>query len=228
MNSGAAPASAIEGCFVRPGVQEAPQQLPALVFLHGQGQRGNDLSLVQQHGPPHYAAAGTLASPRPMRVIAPQCPPGADWATPAIADRVIQLLAMLRQEPWVDNSRIYLTGWSMGGYGVCSVLYRMNDVAGIVAAAVVSGGFTEAAIPGAARRLARTPLFVAYGQHDQAVKAPASIALIAVLEGQKAAPEVEVYSDNVPQGVRPSAHVLACRHAYFGPRLYEWLLEHSS
>jgi len=228
MKGGTAPADALAGCFVRPGIQEVPQQLPALVFLHGLGQRGNDLSLVQQHGAPHYAAAGTLASPQPIRVIAPQCPLGVDWAAPVMTNRVIQLLATLRQASYVDSTRIYLTGWSMGGLGVCSVLYRMDDVTGIAAAAVVSGGFTEAGMPEAGARLARTPLFVAYGLHDRSVLAARSVAVIEILQAQNAAMEAVQYTDNIPNGVRPTAHVLACRHAFSTPHLYEWLLQHSS
>jgi predicted peptidase len=214
----------IDQCFVCPSIRDAPNPMPALVFLHGRGQRGNDLSLVTQHGPPYYAASGGLPSPELMRVIAPQCPLNQTWSTPATARDVAGFLATLRQAAYVDSTRIYLTGWSMGGYGVCSVLVSLGNDFPVAAAAVVSGGCREAQESQISRRLAQIPFFVAYGENDASVLPAESLALLDALREYSSAPEVQVYSD--PNGGQPSAHVLACRHAFSQPHLYKWLLQH--
>jgi predicted peptidase len=44
---------------------------PLLVFLHGSGERGDDLELVKTHGPPKLIAQGKEF---PFIVVSPQCP----------------------------------------------------------------------------------------------------------------------------------------------------------
>src|SRR5262245_61659329 len=44
---------------------------PLMLFLHGAGERGDDLELVKVHGPPKLIAAG---KDFPFIVVSPQCP----------------------------------------------------------------------------------------------------------------------------------------------------------
>ncbi len=46
---------------------------PTMLFLHGAGERGDNLDLVKVHGPPKLAEADPGF---PFIVISPQCPPG--------------------------------------------------------------------------------------------------------------------------------------------------------
>ena len=46
---------------------------PLLLFLHGSGDRGNDLDAVKVHGPPKLIAQGKEF---PFIVVSPQCPNG--------------------------------------------------------------------------------------------------------------------------------------------------------
>ncbi len=49
---------------------------PLLVFLHGAGERGNDLDLVKKHGPPKLIEAG---KEYPFIVVSPQCSKDSWW-----------------------------------------------------------------------------------------------------------------------------------------------------
>ena len=49
---------------------------PLLLFLHGAGERGDDLELVKKHGPPKLIAAG---KDFPFIVVSPQSPQGRWW-----------------------------------------------------------------------------------------------------------------------------------------------------
>ena len=51
---------------------------PLLVFLHGAGERGDNLDLVKKHGPPKLIEAGKQF---PFIVLSPQCPDGQWWDT---------------------------------------------------------------------------------------------------------------------------------------------------
>ena len=217
----------IDHSFVYPSILVDPTPMPALVFLHGQKERGDNLSLVENHGPPHYATSGVLPSLELMRVIAPQCPLEQTWSDPANARDVAKLITTLRQANYVDSTKIYLTGWSMGGYGVCSVLLSLGDDLPVAAAAVVSGGSLELKQSETARLLARTPFFVAYGKNDKRVPPAESVRLLDALGKHSNDLRREVYSDPMVliKG-EPSPHVLACRHAFSQAPLYMWLLQH--
>ena len=49
---------------------------PLVIFLHGAGERGEDLGLVALHGWPRYAGEGT---DYPFILVAPQLPAGKHW-----------------------------------------------------------------------------------------------------------------------------------------------------
>ena len=92
---------------------------PLLIFLHGVGEAGTDLSLVLAHGVPkmiangakmQYTVNGKLFK---FIVVSPQIPNG--WASEAMVQSVID---DIKSRYRVDASRIYLTGLSAGGYGV--------------------------------------------------------------------------------------------------------------
>jgi len=82
---------------------------PLVLFLHGSGERGDDLELVKKHGPPKLIGDGKAF---PFIVVSPQCPNDQSWEP-------IQLTALLDEvtkTQKVDQDRIYVTGLSMGGF----------------------------------------------------------------------------------------------------------------
>ncbi len=52
------------------------QSWPLLLFLHGGGERGEDLELVKMHGPPKLIAQGREF---PFIVVSPLCPKNREW-----------------------------------------------------------------------------------------------------------------------------------------------------
>ena len=59
-----------------PGDYDQRDAWPLLLFLHGAGERGDDLELVKVHGPPKLIAAG---KDFPFIVVSPQCPEFRAW-----------------------------------------------------------------------------------------------------------------------------------------------------
>ena len=53
-----------------PPEYEKQASWPLMIFLHGAGERGDDLELVKKHGPPKLIAAGKNF---PFIVVSPQC-----------------------------------------------------------------------------------------------------------------------------------------------------------
>ena len=61
----------------------AKRKWPLLLFLHGAGERGDDLELVKVHGPPKMIAQGRDF---PFVVVSPQCPKDEWWSVDALHD----------------------------------------------------------------------------------------------------------------------------------------------
>jgi predicted peptidase len=64
---------------------EKQESWPLLLFLHGSGERGDDLELVKKHGPPKLIAEG---KDFPFIAVSPQCPKERRWEP-------IELVALL-------------------------------------------------------------------------------------------------------------------------------------
>ena len=121
---------------------------PVLLFLHGAGERGTNISLVSAHGPPKILAASKQKG-HPLRqavVISPQCPKGEWWQSGTL---VALLKEIIHSTPLkIDQRRIYVSGLSMGGFGVWGLIKDYPDL--FAAAVPVCGGYDVSKI--------RTPL----------------------------------------------------------------------
>jgi predicted peptidase len=88
---------------------------PVVLFLHGAGERGED-GLIQTE-----VGIGTAMrrnrSRFPAIVVMPQCRKNVWWEESTMADLTMAALAGAQKEFNGDQTRIYLTGLSMGGYG---------------------------------------------------------------------------------------------------------------
>jgi predicted peptidase len=156
---------------------------PIIVFLHGIGQRGAGGFL------PRSGASNALVrrylSRVPALILLPQCLPGVYWSNPSMDEMVATALAQTEDEFNVDSTRRYVTGVSMGGYGVWSVAARRP---GCFAAIVsICGGsplppraserFTRIA-----NKIGKTPVWIFHGADDPIVPVTESRQMVAALE----------------------------------------------
>ena len=88
------------------------KQYPLVVFLHGRGARDPSTEKLYKHPP--LLQLQELQNQRGYILLAPHC---ASYNWSAWVMPLISLLQHFRELPWVDKTRIYLTGVSMGGYG---------------------------------------------------------------------------------------------------------------
>ena len=100
----------IKYLLYKPKNYEEDNPNPLLIFLHGAGERGDDLELVKKHGPPKLIEEGIEL---PLIVASPQMAME-EWWSPST---IVWLLADIKKRLNVDPDRVYLTGLSMGGYG---------------------------------------------------------------------------------------------------------------
>lgn len=94
-------------------------KLPLVVFLHGAGECGSELSKVNSHGFPKYIKDGENFD---FVLLAPQVP-FRDCSKGWNPEKVMNLTKKIMNEYPVDHKRIVITGFSLGGVGT----YRMVD-----------------------------------------------------------------------------------------------------
>jgi predicted peptidase len=176
---------------------------PLLLFLHGAGERGDDLDLVKKHGPPKLIAAG---KDFPFIVVSPQCPGDQSWETMELT----ALLDEIVEKYKVDPDRIYVTGLSMGGFATWALASRTPGR--FAAIMPICGGGD----PNRAKRLAHIPAWVFQGAKDPVVQPEGAKKIVAALKKRGGDVKFTLY---------PDAGHDAWTETYANPQVYEWLLE---
>lgn len=178
---------------------------PLVLFLHGAGERGNDLEKVKIHGPPKQVAEGRTF---PFILVSPQCDENVWWEPIKLAALLDQVVDTHR----VDTDRIYVTGLSMGGYGTWALACYQPDR--FAAIAPICGGGIEYRT----RNIPHLPVWVFHGAKDSVVTLDKSEAMVAALRKHGGDPKLTVY---------PDAGHDAWTETYNNPEFYRWLLSHT-
>lgn len=207
--------------LLAPARCEPGQKYPLVLFFHGAGERGTNNRSQLVHGMREFASDARRDA-YPCFVVAPQCPDGDQWvATPWSAPAhtmpaeptrplrlALELVAALEKELPIDSQRLYVTGLSMGGFGVWDALqrYPQRFAAGVP---ICGGGDTALAA-----RMAHVPIWAFHGAEDGAVQPRRSRDMIAALKQAGGTPRYTEY---------PKTGHDAWTATYRDPELYAWL-----
>ena len=183
------------------------KNFPLMLFLHGAGERGDNLDKVKKWGPPKLVGK---RKDFPFVVISPQCPRGTWWKVEGIYQLVNHVAGSLE----IDRQRMYVTGLSMGGFGSWQLMDRYPKLfaAGVP---ICGGGKAESA-----KNLVDIPIWAFHGDSDGVVKADLSKLMIKAIEkagGKKA--RLTLY---------PGVGHNSWSRAYANEEVYKWLLSHKS
>lgn len=179
---------------------------PLIIFLHGAGERGDSIDLVKVHGPPQIVETNKEF---PFMVLSPQCAANSWWE----ADKLDMLIDEVVKNNNVDESRIYLTGLSMGGYGTWDLAQLRPDR--FAAIAPICGGSRMNAFRAAL--LKNVPTWAFHGAMDSVVPIEASTRIVQSLKNA---------GGNVKYTIYPMAGHNSWTETYNNPKLYEWFLSH--
>ena len=153
---------------------------PVILFLHGSGERGDDGVKPTTSGLGPYVRAH--ADSFPAIVVFPQVPKGGEWYGNSAKVAFAALDAATREFDG-DPRRTYLTGMSMGGYGVwelalmqprrfaalvpiCGAVKRVHDDRDLYVTQVVDAADPYAII---AQHLKDVPVWIFHGAKDDLV-----------------------------------------------------------
>lgn len=189
------------------GYEESAGPWPLMLFLHGAGERGDDLDLISVYGPIKRVKDGTDL---PFVIVAPQCPDYSTWSCEltSLAALVGQVAATHR----IDQDRIYVTGLSMGGMGTWALTARYPDR--FAAAAPICGSW----LPEIAPRISRLPVWTFHGEDDDNIPISHTEKIVTALRELGSTVRFTRYP-----GVGHNSWI----PAYDDPELYEWLLAQS-
>ncbi|MDF1661429.1 MAG: alpha/beta hydrolase-fold protein [Planctomycetota bacterium] len=149
------------------------RRYPLVLFLHGAGERGEELERLLDHSIPDIIEQQKR---EPFFLLAPQCPNDSYWILHR--ESLTRLLDEFLGSYPVDRSRIYLTGVSMGAETSWLLALQNPDL--FAAFVPVCGrGPWWADFPNVAGELNRLPIWAFHGDADTIMPVQHSRALVA-------------------------------------------------
>ncbi len=177
---------------------------PLLLFLHGAGERGSDLTALANTGLPKEIEQGMHL---PFVTICPQCPLNEAWDE----HKLLALLDTIIADYNIDPTRIYVTGLSMGGRGT----WQLANLAGHRFAAILPicppffwtnpDNFKD------------LPIWCFHGVMDSVVSVTDSVRMVRLLRTAGCQVNFTTYAN---------ADHDSWSETYTNPAIYEWLLSH--
>lgn len=177
---------------------------PLVIYLHG---RGGDVMTPDEPGDARAFSQEDNYRKRPCFIIAPQCTKDGSWDGKNSA-AVLEIIDDLVKNLAVDKKRIYLTGYSMGGYGT---FHLLGEEPKLFAAGVPIAGGGD---PNKAESYKKVPIWVFHGAKDDTVKPEQSQRMVEALKKEKSEVKYTEYEDG--------DHGIAGR-VYADVKLHEWL-----
>ena len=180
---------------------------PVVIFLHGASLRGTDLNQVRRYGTIDAIERGRKID---AYVIAPQVPQG--WWKP---EKIINILEWVKKHHNIDETRVYVLGMSLGGFGSIDLAAQYPDK--IAAAMAFCGGGNQKSYKG----LTKVPLWIIHGTADKDVEVKYSDAVVKGMKKFKDGTK-RLHYDRI-EGMDHSS----LARMFYMKKTYDWLFKHS-
>ncbi len=181
------------------------KKYPLVIFLHGAGERGDDLDHAMRHGYMKYVREE--GKEYPFLFVAPQCPNGKYWG--CYTESLLAFIDYVTETLPVDTDRVYLTGLSMGGTGTWMTAMAAPEKFAAIAPICGSGIVWNGGC------LAKLPIFIYHGDCDDIVPITESIGMLRAVNKNGGKAQMKIC-----YGVGHNAW----DYAYTDDALIEWLL----
>lgn len=186
--------------------EKLDENMPLLLFLHGIGERGENIEAVEKYALPKYMNKFDI----PYIVVAPQCTSNNFWDY-HLRD-VEKVLEEVYEKYKYNKSRVCILGSSMGAFGAWNyIISRPYLFKGIVS---VSGGImlpiNQTLLP-----LKEKAILIYHGSDDDVIDVNESISAYDKLKG--------INSTNIELKIIENDNHFLTSHAFKDKHLYEWL-----
>ncbi len=167
------------------GFDPEKESLPMIVFLHGAGERGDDLSKVKVHGIPKYFSKDPELHGLRVITVSPQCPSYTVWNDLSLP--LFDFILSTAKKYNADMNRIAITGISMGSFGTWELLISHPDF--FSAAVPICGGGMDWRIP----QGMKTPIRAFHGRVDSVVPCFYSERLCSAVNARGGSAELTIF-----------------------------------
>ncbi|WP_313383908.1 dienelactone hydrolase family protein [Chishuiella sp.] len=160
------------------------ENMPLIVYLHGGSGRGSDLNLLIEGSLPKLIYENTVTD-IPAYVLMAQCPEGKTWEQ--IAPSLMELVDYVKAEKLINESKISLTGHSLGGSGTWNI--GANYISKFSCIAPLSGSVELYN----AANYKNIPIYAFVGSDDTIVDPSATINIVPLINNLGGNAKVKVY-----------------------------------
>ena len=137
---------------------------PVILFLHGAGERGNNINLIKKYGIHRFTNNLDI----PFIIISPQCKEHNFWDVHF--NDIEVLLQDMKKKYRANIERLCIIGISLGAYGAWNfAMQRPNLFSSIVS---IAGG---AMLPKYANLISHIPSYIVHGELDKEIPFTESI-----------------------------------------------------
>ncbi len=181
---------------------DASRRYPCIIFLHGAGTRGDDITLLSENCYFEYYSKHRLEAIS----VAPQC--NADsWCD--VHEQLCRFAEYVSALPYVDRTKVSLIGASMGGYEAWQLSISRPELFAATVPICGGGAYWNAA------RLASIPIIAFHGKEDTCVFPEESVKMVNAVNALGGNARLELL-DGVGHA--------AWERAYSSKELFEWML----
>lgn len=197
-----------------PANYRADKPSPAILFLHGAGERGKDNRMQLTAGLAPFVHARTKTFP--FVVVFPQCESSearileAWQANSPDGRRALLALEDTQKRYTIDPKRIVLSGWSMGGYGAWSL--GMAEASRWSAVVPLAGGGDTSKVAA----LKDVPVWAFHGANDKLVKPK---------DGREMVDALNAAGGKATFTELPDVGHYLCDSVYGNDSLIQWMLD---
>lgn len=216
--------------YLPQGYSGNSNKYPVVIHLHGVGEKGpastdpnvldDGIPKLIKLGPPKYVNNGTQF---PFILISPQLKSSyGSWTSGYVKEVIDHVKTYLR----IDESRIYLTGLSLGGGGTWVTAQDFPRL--FAAIAPICGGYNS---PSKAANIAleNLPVWAFHGDADTVVPISRSQSMVNAINACSPVPTPKAKLTVYP-GVKHNAWDFAYKpdHSVHNPNVYDWLLSYTN
>ncbi|MBE6674249.1 MAG: phospholipase [Ruminococcaceae bacterium] len=162
------------------------EKLPLIVFLHGAGERGDDVNAVKIYCVPKLFVGDQSYHGLRAYTLSPQCPHNTTWID--YKKELMALIDSVIENNEIDAARVSLCGISMGGFGTWEMAMTYSDRFYKIAP-LCGGGMNWRAWS------LKMPIRVYHGGRDDVVPLCQSEAMVNAVKAQGGQVEFTVYDD---------------------------------
>ena len=195
--------------YLPEGYEADPKQTwPLIIFLHGSGDRGDNIFLLAKASPFMMIRE---QGPLPFIIVAPLLKTSQDYAS-FPENYMNGVLAEALADYQVDQKRIYVTGLSMGGEATYRFALLQPDT---FAAIAPLAAYTYSS--SSMESIKDLPVWAIHGANDT---------IVSLAMGQKPVDALKQVGGNVRFSVLEGHDHDVWTDTYSDPKFYDWLLQH--